>query len=316
MARWGGAALDWVDLSTGINQRPYVVPEISAAAWANLPTKSELASLCDVARAAYGASAGVLPVAGAQAAIQMIPRLADLRAEQSQYPIPEVRVLGPTYNEHAASFHSAGWSVDTVEDAEGLEGARVAVVVNPNNPDGRILSRDRLRALAGRVGHLVIDESFADPCPEISMADEASGNVVVLRSFGKFYGLAGLRLGFVLGGQEIVDALAGDAGPWPVSGPAIEVGKAALSDRLWQGETCARLGEDCSRLDGLAERAGWSLVGGGALFRLYDTGDAPAAQMRLAEGRVWSRIFPYSDRWMRLGLPDGAAAWAQVEAVF
>lgn len=320
MERWGGEASDWVDLSTGINARPYPLPDIPAGAWARLPSRTEISHLCDAASASYGAAQAILPTTGAQAAIQMIPRAADFRTEigpeNVHFPAGSVRVLGPTYNEHAASFEAAGWGVETVGSLADLAGAQIAVVVNPNNPDGRVHRRDDLRALASRVGLLIVDESFADPTPEISVAGVEAPNILVLRSFGKFYGLAGLRLGFVLGDARWIDALAAAAGPWPVSGPAISVGASALQDQTWQTATAERLRDDARRLDDLALGAGWALVGGCSLFRLYDVANAAEAQDRLARHRVWSRVFPYSDRWIRLGLPDGTQNWTQVEAAF
>lgn len=304
MARWGAARKDWTDLSTGINPRAYPVPELSEHAFASLPTRADLKRLSEAAASAYGTRAEVLPVAGAQAAIQMVPRLG----------VPGVaRVLGPTYNEHAAAFRAAGWRVETVESFDALEGANAAVVVNPNNPGGRVVSREKLLTLARRVGLLIVDESFADPVPEVSVAAEAGERLLVLRSFGKFYGLAGLRLGFALGGATLVGRLAEMAGPWPVSGVAVEVGVTALADRAWQAETVARLARDAARMDALVLSAGWRIAGGTTLFRLYQVPDAVKAQERLAERRVWSRVFPYSDRWIRLGLPDGAG-WTRLEA--
>lgn len=301
IARWGGVAEDWVDLSTGINPRAYPLPELPGRAWSALPTAADLGGLIRVAQTAYGTGAGVLPVAGAQAAIQKIPL---------SLPQGVARVLGPTYNEHAAAFEVAGWDVETVETVAALDGADVAVIVNPNNPDGRMLDRAEVLNLAERVGCLVVDESFADPVRQVSVADAAGGNLLVLRSFGKFYGLAGLRLGFVLGDVDRLRAL---AGPWPVSGAAIGVGQVALADQDWAVATVARLARDAARLDALALRAGWSVAGGTTLFRLYETLDALAAQERLAEARVWARVFPYSAGWLRLGLPDGPD-WARVEA--
>lgn len=243
----------------------------------------------------------MLPVAGAQAAIQMIPL---------SRPPGTARVLGPTYNEHAAAFETAGWQVETVRELADLAGADMAVVVNPNNPDGRVFSRAEVLDLARKVGCLVVDESFADPVPEVSVADAAGEGLLVLRSFGKFYGLAGLRLGFVLGDVARLKAL---AGPWPVSGAAIAIGAEALADKRWGMETVVRLQNDAARLDALALQAGWQVVGGTTLFRLYQTPDAAEAQARLAEARVWSRVFPYSKHWVRLGLPDGGG-WTQIEA--
>ncbi len=303
MERWGGAPGDWVDLSTGINPVPYPVPEISARSWTALPTQADLAGLCEVAKAACGITGDVLPVAGAQAAIQMMPRLMAPGA---------MRVLGPTYNEHAASFLAAGWEVEEVADVQALAGAEVAVLVNPNNPDGRRWVPEVLRDLAGKVGFLIVDESFADPEPGLSLGRSVPDNALILRSFGKFYGLAGLRLGFVLGRSGVLNKLSAIAGPWPVSGAAIEVGRAAMSDTAWHAATVSRLAKDAARLDELALGAGWDVVGGTTLFRLYQVPDARAVQGALAEQHVWSRVFPYATDWMRLGLP-GLADWDQVE---
>lgn len=306
IAHYGGDAADWIDLSTGINRVPYPLPAISPEAWTALPTRAATASLVEAARAAYGCPAAILPVAGAQAAIQMIPRTtAPGRA----------RILAPTYNEHAAALRAAGWQVAEVGDLAALEGADLAIVVNPNNPDGRRHSAEELLRLAGGVTRLVVDESFADPDPGLSLAASAGRpGLFILRSFGKFYGLAGLRLGFVLGAEEEIAALAEMAGPWPVSGAAIEVGRAALMDRDWAVATSARLAAETERLDAMAEVAGWRSIGGSALFRLYDCGDAAAAQERLARARIWSRIFPYASGWIRLGLPGNAAEWARLAA--
>lgn len=306
IARFGGTAADWIDLSTGINRVPYSVPPIPDAAWTMLPTRAAMERLIAAARAAYRTAAAILPVAGAQAAIQMIPRLA---------PPGRARVLGPTYNEHAAALRSAGWTVEEVSTADALAGADIAVVVNPNNPDGRVLGPDALRALAGRVGRLVVDESFADATPDVSVACRASDpGILVLRSFGKFYGLAGLRLGFVLGPGSEVARLADMAGPWPVNGAAIEVGAIALADSAWSGDTSERLSREARRLDALATAAGWRIAGGTTLFRLYDTPDAAHAQARLAQARIWSRAFPYSGTWLRLGLPGHEAEWNRLAA--
>ena len=135
----------------------------------------------------------------------------------------------------------------------------------------------------------------------------------MLRSFGKFYGLAGLRLGFVLGGADDIAALDAMAGPWPVSGAAIEIGRKALLDRDWADATRARLETDARRLDDLAVsvRAG-RLIGGTPLFRLYDVGDAVAAQERLARARIWSRIFRDKPNWLRLGLPGDETEWTRL----
>ena len=303
-ARFGGT--DWIDLSTGINRVPYPLPLLPTEAWTALPTAAAMARLLTAAATAYRSQASVLAVAGAQAAIQLIPKLsAPARA----------RILAPTYNEHGAALRSAGWQVDEVTMFTALEGADLAVVVNPNNPDGRSHAPEDLLRLAARVGRLVVDESFADTRPDLSLTpDAAQGRLIVLRSFGKFYGLAGVRLGFILGSEADIAALREMAGPWPVSGPAVAIGTAALSDRDWAESTIARLRRDAVRLDALAQSAGWKCVGGTELFRLYDTPDATAAREKLARQQIWTRMFPYSDRWLRLGLPGQPAEWDRLAA--
>jgi cobalamin biosynthesis protein CobC len=303
-ARFGGRLEDWIDLSTGINRRPYPVPPLAPRHWSALPSRSDIDALHAAAQQAYATKASVLAVAGAQAAIQLLPRLA---------PSGRARILAPTYNEFAPVLAAAGWQVENVGEIEALAGADLAVVVNPNNPDGRQHDPAKLLALLPGVKRLVVDESFADAAPQISLAAEAGrAGLLVLRSFGKFYGLAGLRLGFVLGSAGDIAALGAMAGPWPVSGAAIEIGRKALLDRDWADATRARLEKDAHRLDGLAISVGWRLIGGTPLFRLYDVGDAAAMQERLAHARIWSRIFEGRPNWLRLGLPGDENEWARL----
>ncbi|MEM1401400.1 MAG: threonine-phosphate decarboxylase CobD [Pseudomonadota bacterium] len=295
--QYGGERTDWLDLSTGINPVPYPLPEISPEAWANLPTQTRLGTLIESAKQAYGTRASLIPFPGAQGVIQTVPRLRDPG---------HARILSPTYNEHRAALEADGWHVETVSTIRDLEGADLAVVVNPNNPDGRKTEPQSLKALAGDVGILIVDESFAETDEALSLAtalSDAPDTIIVLKSFGKFYGLAGLRLGFALATGRLANRLFELAGPWPVSGPAIEIATQAFTDIGWQDATRQRLARDAERLDAIAFSAGWSLIGGTTLFRTYETPDAAAAQRALARGRVWSRVFPYSDTWLRLGLP-------------
>lgn len=307
IARFGGREADWIDLSTGINRRPWAMPPVSEAAWRRLPTRTDHAGLLNAARRAWGVHPGLdgIALAGAQAAIQMIPHLR---------PPGRALVLAPTYNEHAGSLAAQGWAVAEARDLAALAGADLAVVVNPNNPDGRRHAPGDLRALAADVGLLVVDESFGDVAPGLSLLPEG-GRALVLRSFGKFWGLAGLRLGFAFGPEPLIAGLRALAGPWPVSGPAIGAGAAALADRGWAQAMRATLAGDAVRMDALAHAAGWRLVGGTGLFRLYDAGNAQEAQDRLARAHVWSRVFPDAPAWLRLGLPGPEAEWQRLETV-
>lgn len=283
---------------------PYRLPEMPQSVWTSLPLQSDLSALEATAARTYGAPRA-LALGGAQAAIQLVPRLD---------PPGRAAVLSPSYNEHAAALAAQGWQVSQAPDLDAMIGADLAVVVNPNNPDGRVWSSMRLAELASQVGRLVVDESFMDATPEQSLAPSMdSEKVVILRSFGKFYGLAGLRLGFVIAGPQTLAQLRALAGPWAVSGPAIAAGMIALADRDWQQDMARRLLQDAARLDALAARAGWPLVGGCRLFRTYATLDAARAQDQLARASIWTRRFPYSATWLRLGLPGAAREWRLLE---
>lgn len=304
--RFGGTPAQWIDLSTGINRQPYKVPEISAGAWADLPTVTATQRLVTAARRAYNTKAALVALAGAQSAIQLVPLLSK--------PGRAV-IMSPTYNEHAASLRAVGWQVEEAHSLSALEGADLAVVVNPNNPDGKVYEPAALLSLLPRVGRLIVDESFGDAYPVLSLAPQAGqAGLVVLRSFGKFYGLAGMRLGFALGHEADIEAMAQLAGPWPVCGPALEIGACALADTAWAQATTTRLMSEIPRMDALAAKAGWTVVGGTCLFRLYDTKDATQAQSQLARHHIWSRIFPYSARWIRLGMPGNETEWSRLEA--
>ena len=306
LARFGGRALDWIDLSTGINRSPYPVGEVPPHRFYALPSGADLASLHEAARQAYATKAPVAALGGAQAAIQLLPHLARRG---------RARVLAPTYNEYVPALRAADWQVEEVSELDALAGCDLAVIVNPNNPDGRRHDPKLLLALTSRVGRLVVDESFVDAVPGLSLAQQAGRlGLLVLRSVGKFYGLAGLRLGFVLGCEAEVAALNAMAGPWPISGAAIEIGQRALLDRDWARQTTARLAHEAVRLDDLALDAGWNLVGGTPLFRLYETADARIAQLKLARARIWSRMFSDRPAWLRLGLPGGETEWRRLAA--
>ena len=305
--RFGGRAEDWIDLSTGINRLPYLVGEIDQRHWSALPARSEIDALHQAAQHAYRTRVAVVAMGGAQAAIQLLPQLA---------PHGRARILAPTYNEYAPVLSAAGWDVEEVSELNALVGADLAIVVNPNNPDGRCHAPADLLELLPSVGRLVIDESFADAVPLLSLASEAvRPGLLILRSFGKFYGLAGLRLGFALGNVADITKLAAMSGPWPVSGAAIAIGCRALRDDDWAKATSARLARDSVRLDALVQSQGWRLVGGTPLFRLYEMPDARAAQEKLARAQIWSRVFVQQPTWLRLGLPGDESEWSRLAEV-
>jgi len=291
---FGGHRDEWLDLSTGINPEHYPIGPLPDHSWTALPDTAAFERLERAARRFWNVpdTCAVLPTPGASAAIAQIP--AALEGG-------EVAIKEPTYNEHRAAFEAAGWTLSDKADT--------TVVVHPNNPDGRLWQMSALQSQT-----VIIDESFCDICPKKSFINHAdrSGRLII-KSFGKFWGLAGLRLGFVIGDPDLVARLKNRLGPWQASGPALEIGARALEDPTWAAKTRKRLSQDAARLDALLATAGATPLGGTDLFRLYDTDDATQWQAKLARHKIWSRIFPYSGTWLRLGLPP-SGGWSQLEA--
>lgn len=304
--RFPDAPAPWIDLSTGINPHAYPFEPPPSAAFARLPGRDDLARLEHAAAQAYGVGSAreIAAAAGAQALIQILPRLMAGRT---------VGVLSPTYGEHAASWKRAGRDVILCADPDELADCDIGVLVNPNNPDGRRVARDRLSEIARRT-RLIVDESFADFEPQASVAPDAGAwAAVVLRSFGKAYGLAGVRLGFVVASADFIARIRAEIGPWAVSGPAIAIGAQALADADWRCSMAARLASETARLDALLTGAGFQIIGGTRLFRLAAHPDAPARADALGRAGVHVRRFAERATWLRFGLPpdDG---WPRLEA--
>jgi cobalamin biosynthetic protein CobC len=229
-------------------------------------------------------------------------------------------ILAPSYSEHARAAAVAGHNVHTARDLDACGDADLVIVANPNNPDGRLRQRAALLALAkklrSRGGILVVDEAFMDVGPDGASfaADVACGNVVVLRSFGKFFGLAGVRLGFALTAPALATRLRAALGPWAVSGPALAVGAKALADAAWIERTRQRLEKTAGRLDALLVGSGLDIVGGTSLFRLVRTPQAQALFHHLGRAGIWLRVFSHNADWLRFGLPANAQEWRRLNA--
>lgn len=306
--RYGIAPADWLDLSTGINPRAYPLPALPAEVWRRLPQDGD--ALTAIAAGYFGCRT-LLPVAGSQAAIQALPRL---RAPG------RVAVLAPTYAEHAHAWRAAGHTVYEYP-AEALPDIAsevdVLVLANPNNPTGARFSTEYLLALRCRLAvdaWLVVDEAFMDTTPEHSLAGHCPRpGLIVLRSLGKFFGLAGARLGFVLAWPGLLERLADVLGPWAVSGPARWAAASALADQDWIAATRARLAHDSTRLAALLAAHGLPPTGGCALFQWCCTPRAAALHEALARRGILTRLFeaPAS---LRFGLPDTEADWLRLQA--
>lgn len=308
-----GAPEPFVDLSTGINPHAYPIPRLEPEAFRRLPEPAAVARLQAIAAQAYGAPSAAHVVAAPGTQI-LLPHVAAL------VPAGRAVVLGPTYSEHVRVARLLGHAVTEVAQVDQLKGADLAIVVNPNNPDGRIVGKDALLAVAEdlrpRGALLMVDEAFIDVGPAgASLGNEVGcGNIVVLRSFGKFFGLAGLRLGFALAAPDITARLDASLGPWAVAGPAIAIGETALADIAWAEATRALLVREAARLDAVLVEAGLDVVGGTSLFRLVRTPAAGDLFHHLGRAGILLRRFAEQPTWLRFGLPAGADAWDRLRA--
>ncbi|MBK5959978.1 threonine-phosphate decarboxylase [Rhodoplanes elegans] len=310
------APTPWIDLSTGINPHAYPVPAVDPEAYRRLPLGRDIDRLTDAAAAAYGRPAGtaLLPVPGSELAIRLLPVILGSRAR--------VGVVGRTYSSHAAAWEETGATVRPLPAlpdpaARDLD---VVVLVNPNNPDGASVSRAELLGFAeawtatGR--KLIVDEAFADVAPELSLlaAERLPDGVLVLRSLGKFYGLAGLRVGFVAVAERAAMPWRRRLGDWPVSGPACAIAAAALLDTAWAATMRARLAADRARLEGMLVSGGLRILGGTDLFVLAEGPPGRDLVDAFAHAGILVRGFPHTPNRYRFGLPADEPAFARLAA--
>ncbi len=307
---------DWLDLSTGINPLGWPIPRLPPSVWQRLPENDDglLAAAADY----YGTGA-LLPVAGTQAALQVLPQLRHAG---------NVVIAAPTYAEHARAWQGVGhevrllpWSVLTGPPTEStrlvLDQADVFIVVHPNNPTGDVVDTDRLLAIHARLsrrgGWLIVDEAFMDATPGQSLVVRAPpAGLIILRSLGKFFGLAGLRVGFVMAEPGLLQTLDHRLGPWAVNGPGRYLATRALRDARWIDTMRLHLPLASARLAALLKRHGLSPSGGNPLFQWVKTTSAPALQQALAQQAIWVRRFddPQS---LRFGLPGTEADWLRLD---
>ncbi len=309
---YGPPSDGWLDLSTGINPKPYKSKTIMTANWNSLPNTKDLKKLQQIAASNYGVKDPnfVTVAPGTQAIIQWLPRM---RGKS------RVLIASPTYNEHAYCWKMAGHIVEEIDNFEkSQKKADVIIIVNPNNPDGRQITPNYLKKLAQKQakhdGWLIVDEAFCDVAPSISLASEAGiAGLIILRSFGKFYGLAGLRLGFALSNYKTTEQLSKLMGPWAVSSPALEIGKEALNDKNWTLSTLNELKISSERLDKVLISNGLNIIGGTSLFRLASSDHTDLMFDFLAKQGIMTRRFHYQSKWLRFGLPGLSKDWDRLE---
>lgn len=311
IARHGGARGDWLDLSTGINPAAWPVPAIPNTVWQRLPDTHLEQACLDAARACYGVPDGAAIVAapGTQAIIQHLPTLIG--------PAKRIGLVDPTYNEYGRCLAGAGRQLVSLSSIP-KHGIDCVVIGNPNNPDGRTVGAGHdaaaLDALQDGGALIIADEAFADVAPDVSLVPQCGpGGLLVLRSFGKFFGLAGARLGFAIGAPGDIARLHHLLGPWAAPAPALFVAAQAMADTAWIAATRRRLTGDRQRLAGLLEAHGLAIVGQTDLFVLARHDRAVELAGSLARARILVRAFPNHPRWLRFGLPADDAGFARLD---
>lgn len=307
---FGGDSKDWLDLSTGINPKPWASSVPVVIDWARLPDEEALADLERAAAAHFGCrEEHVCAVPGTELALRLIGRLLGGTG----------KVLAPSYRSHIEMFDTARCTTLEQAAAPGKGGAEegALVLANPNNPDGRMIDRASLLALyrAAPRRWLLVDEAYADACPEMSLAGDVANSerLLVLRSFGKFFGLAGLRLGFVVAPPAFLSRLQALLGAWPINAGALAMAGSAYRDRSWIAAARTRLPMDAAKLDRVLKSHGYAPQGGCPLFRLVETEDAAPLFERLARHHILVRPFAEHPRWVRFGLPDSALSLERLD---
>ncbi|SCW45208.1 L-threonine O-3-phosphate decarboxylase [Sphingobium faniae] len=305
-ARFGDNGDPWIDLSTGINPHAWPGAADIIVDWRRLPSTSELREMEGIAAACFGVDPRhICALPGTETGLRIV---SDLIGPRAHY-------LTPCYRTHEEMFPL---SSATASGARGEPDGGTLILANPNNPDGQIWPRDTLLDLAGRrsdKGWLIIDEAFADSDPANSLSQDIADDqrLLIFRSFGKFFGLAGVRLGFLLGPQAVIDRMRQKLGAWPISAAAIAIGGAAYADHGWIAAMRERLCRESQRLDDMLIGCGYRPLGACPLFRLIVAEDAMALFERLAERAILTRPFDYDPRWLRIGLPETDEAFSRLQ---
>lgn len=302
IASFGGQKAGWLDLSTGINPNPYPVPTVPGHLWHSLPDENLMNDCLAAARAYYDASAecDVVAATGSQALIQLLPQVTLAKT---------VWIVGPTYNEYEQVFGNVAEVTVSPELPQAVDDIDLIVVGCPNNPDGRVHDPDALLALGKRMhehgGFVLIDAAFGDVLPDNQMLPAShSDGLIILRSFGKFFGLAGMRLGFALGGEMIIERFRGLLGPWAVPGPALFIGAIAMRDQDWISEARRSLSNSRANVENLMRRHGLDIVGATDLFVTCSQVDSAMLSKSLAHKHILVRTFSCNPNWIRFGLPS------------
>lgn len=300
------APTPWLDLSTGINPWPYPLSNIEISDLHHLPTKRSFENCRDSMSAAFLCPADtILPTPGSEILIRLLPTILQPNT---------IAILSPSYSDHANAWQRAGFSViETGNPINHLENVDCIVVCNPNNPDGRTFNFETLTtlhsAMRKRNGWLIIDEAYNDLYPHLSFTSQAgSNNLIILKSVGKFYGLAGLRLGALIAPPPVLNAMSDRLGVWSISDLVLNVGAEVYQNSKWKLQTRNRLKEASQRLNTLLSQSGLTIAGSTDLFSFVSTPNSHDLWEHLADNGIYTRRFAWSKTHLRIGIPPSEQA--------
>lgn len=296
--KYGGERKDWLDLSTGISPFSPKLPDFDQEIWRRLPEAATERKVQSLAKQFYKSNLDCLIVPGTQFVIQNLPRILD----------GKTGIVGPTYGEYGHAFDQQNADFQMIDGIEDIGDLKSIILVNPNNPDGRSYSPDQLLELAfelsERDGYLVVDEAFADMSGANNslMNNQKADNILILRSFGKFYGLAGLRLGLVFGPQQLLSKISALKGPWSVSGPALAVADYIYSRPEISSELYQKIDKRFKEMKRAFDKMNLEIVGHTQLSFLLAFPSAEKMHKHLQRKQILTRKFDYNQKWLRIGL--------------
>lgn len=297
MQSYGGSPSDWIDISTGISPFSASLPELRLSDWHRLPESASLDELAQIAQVYYASNQECIVTSGSQFLINHLPDL--LKGD--------IGILEPSYGEYAASFARHGREYNALDTIDEIDDVQSIILANPNNPDGRLYAQGELYELAEvlkkRDGYLVVDEAFCDVCDNASMliADPIE-NLIVLKSFGKFFGLAGARIGFVFAHNDVLHQIEQLQGPWSVSGPSISVAKYVLTCDGIHQDLLREISSRHSQFIQMLSDTRLKIIGGTKLFTLIEHENATDLHEHFLNKKILTRKFDYNACWLRLGL--------------
>lgn len=307
----------WLDLSTGINPVSWPVPDIPAQVWQRLPENHD--QLRSAAADYYG-SPYLVPLAGSQQGIQFLPLMYQGRKKD-----PAIWVTAGSYSEHGNAWAEQGYRVrrvacDQINQLLRQQPVDVLILVNPDNPSGYRWPKEQLlhwwKLLRSRGGWLIVDEAFMDCTPEHSLCSELpKDGLFVLRSVGKFFGLAGIRTGFMFAAADQCRRVEKLQGPWSLSHPAQFITEHALQDQPWIQNQRQQLAHSSLRLAGLLEQHLHLPCDGTDLFQTLYFPKAQALYLHLAKQGILSRFLKSSAQsktGIRFGLPVDESDWSRL----